>query len=99
MISMDISEMNRLTDTLIRSSAKSDEALYIIRRLRDECGDDPLLKAYPQYEAIIDDLLTAEKSSAVLKETLYDLGKVVSNADESYIGSEAEKAGHIRSGG
>lgn len=91
MFKMDLSEMDRLKEMLFRSSADADEALYIIKRLRNETGDDILLKAYPNYEVIADELIVAETAVNHLKETIFDLGKTVSEAAELCHESEEQK--------
>ena len=95
MLKMDLSEMDRLKDQLYHSSADADETLYIIKRLQNETSYDDLLKTYSQYEAIADDLVIAEKAIIIIKETLYDLGKTVSDATIMCSDGESEKVNII----
>lgn len=98
MLKIDLSEMDRLRDQLYRSSANADEALYIIKKLEAETSCDDLLKEYVQFEALADDLICADKTLTHIKETLFDLGKTVSEAANICREGESEKANIIRSG-
>ena len=89
--------MDRLKDQLYHSSADADETLYILKRLQNETSYDDLLKTYSQYEAIADDLVIAEKAIIIIKETLYDLGKTVSDAAIMCRDGESEKVNIITS--
>lgn len=97
MLKMDLSEMDRLRDQLYRSSANADEALYIIKKLKAETDYDDLLKGYPQYEALADDLVYADNTLTHIKETLFDLGKTVSEAATICREGESVKANIIGS--
>ena len=96
MLKMDLSEMDRLRDQLYRSSADSGEALYIIKKIKDEISNDFLMKEYTQYEALTDDLICADNALSHIKETLFDLGKTVSEATIICNEGESEKAEIIR---
>ena len=96
LLNMDLSELDRLRDQLYRSSADADEALYIVNRLRAETANDELLKGYPQYEALADDLVCADSTLTHIKETLFDLGKTVSEAAIICRAGESEKATIIK---
>ena len=95
MLKMDLSEMDRLKNQLYRSSANAEEVLYIINRLQSETTCDDLLKSFSQYETVADDFLIAEKTIVHIKETLYDLGKIVSEASALCHESESQKANLI----
>ena len=97
MFKMDLSEMDRLRDQLYRSTAEADEALYIIQKLKAEISNDDLLKQYAQYEALADDLICADSALTHIKETLFDLGQIVSETTGICREAESEKANIIRS--
>lgn len=97
MLKIDLSEMDKLRDQLYRSSANADEALYIIKKLKSETSFDDLLKEYAQYEALADDLVCADNALTHIKETLFDLGKTISEATNICHEGESEKASIIRS--
>ena len=97
MLKMDLSEMDRRKDQLYHSSADADETMYILKRLQNETSYDDLLKTFLQYEAIADDLVIAEKAIIIIKETLYDLGKTVSDAAIMCRDGESEKVNIITS--
>ena len=63
--------------------------------MQNETSYDDLLKTYSQYEAIADDLVIAEKAIIIIKETLYDLGKTVSDATIMCSDGESEKVNII----
>lgn len=95
MFSIDLEQTERLKDILFRSSSQSDEGLYILRKLQEEIDGDILLSAFEQSSQLSDDLLTASKSLAVIKETLYDLGRITSDTTEEYRSSEKNKVDRI----
>lgn|GEM_PF-6853168 len=95
MFSIDLEQTERLKDILFRSSSQADEGLYVLRKLQEEINGDILLRAFEQSPQLSDDLLTASKSLNVIKETLYDLGRITSDTTEEYHSSEKNKVDRI----
>lgn len=91
MISVNLSEMERLKDLLFKASSQADEGLYILKKLQEETDGDLLLKASVQSESITGDLITAANSLSIVKETLFDLGRITSNTTEEYRNREKSK--------
>ena len=92
MLKMDLSEMDRLRDQLFRSSADADEALHIVKGLISEMSCDDRFAAFDRYEAVADDLAYADSVLTLIKETLFGLGKIVSEAADTCREGESEKA-------
>ena len=95
MFLMDLAEMERLKDILFHASAQSGEAFYILKTLREEMLSDTDLSFYDMAGSIDDNMASAIKSLLQVKETLYDLGCIVSSTAEQCERSEQSKTSII----
>lgn len=95
MFLMDLTEIERLKDIMFHASAQSGEAFYILKTLREEMLSDTNLSLYDAAGSIDDSMAAAIKSLLQVKETLYDLGCIVSSAADRCERSEQTKTSII----
>lgn len=95
MFLMDTAEMERLKDTLFRSSARTDETFHILKSLREEMLTDINLSLYDTAGDIDADLTAAVNTLLQIRETLHDLGCVVMDATDLCESSERSKTSII----